>query len=611
MNTIEFTRPGGAAAGRPSARRNVPAGPQGEALILELRTAKATLDRHRRERLGSEAPPPLVPSASPERMLHQSPNSGEQLDRHRRERLRNEAPPPLAPSASPERMLHQFPSLGEQLDRLDRSLPQEQLPPADNEGELRASHSAAEKAAITPILRAGVQTLRTYLEWLVSGGRETVASGESFAEQIIRTHDRQLKAASRVLTISVAVAGSWVTLVPLSGAVVLPGKLVVESSVKKIQHPSGGVVAAIPVQDGMHVDAGTLLVRLDETQVRANEQLVANQLDQVRARIARLIGEREGSNGLQLSKALADRSGDPSVAQLVAAETALFNARANARNGQKQLYQSNISQFEKQIDGLNAEIESKTAQIGLIASELTGIQELYTKGLVPLTRLTTLQRDSARLEGERAELTATIAATKAKIGQAQLQITQIDQDFRSEVMKDLREAQDKEAELTERNVAAKDQLDRTEIRAPTPGVVHELAVHTIGGVIRPGDVIMQIVPDADALEIEAHLPPNEIDQVEVNQRAYLRFSTLDRPTMPEVAGTVTYVSADLSHDEQSNANFYTVKIDLPSGERHRLDGMTLVSGMPVEIFLQTGSRTMLRYLLKPITDQFHRMFNEP
>ena len=582
MNTIEFTRPGRAATSRPSAPRHVTAGLQGEALILELRTAQTTLDRRRRER------------------------------------LRKETPPPRAPSASPERMLHQFPSLGERPDRLDRSLPQEQpplkhqeqLPPKHNEKELRPDHGAAEKAAIAP-LRASLQALRTYLEWLVSGGRENVASSENFAEQIMRTHDLQLKTASRVLTISVAVAGSWVTLVPLSGAVVLPGKLVVESSLKKIQHPSGGVVTAIPVQDGMHVNAGTVLVRLDETQVRANEQLVANQLDQVRARIARLTGERDGSNGLQLSKALVDRAGDPGVTRLVTAETALFNARATARDGQKQLYQSNIRQFEEQIDGLNAEIQSKTSQIGLIASELTGIQELYAKGLVPLTRMTTLQRDSARLEGERAELTATIAATKAKIGQAQLQISQIDQDFRSEVMKDLREAEDKEAELTERNVAAKDQLNRTEIQAPTSGIIHELAVHTIGGVIRPGEVIMEIVPDADALEIEGHLPPNEIDQVAVNQRAYLRFSTLDRPTMPQVAGTVTYVSADLSHDEQSNANFYTVKIGLPSGERHRLDDMTLVSGMPVEIFLQTGSRTMLRYLLKPITDQFHRMFNEP
>jgi membrane fusion protein, type I secretion system len=575
MTTTEFTGAGHAADRRSSGRPNVTAGLQGEALIIELRSAKSTLDRRRR--------------AKP----------------------RKETLPRPPRSTSPELLLHQFPRLHQRLDQFDRSLLQEPVPPKHNNSELHSGRVDAEKPISAAILRASLRALRTHLTWLVSGGLDDIASSGSFADRIILTHDNQLKAALRVLVLSTAVIGGWVTLVPLSGAVVLPGTLVVESSVKKIQHPNGGVVATIPVQDGMHVSAGTLLVRLDETQVQANEQLVADQLDQVRARIARLVGERDGSSGPQLSKPLADRINDPGVAKLVAAETALFNARLTARQGQKQLYQSNIRQFNEQIDGLNAEIQSKTSQIALIGTELTGVQELYAKGLVPLTRMTTLQRESARLEGERAELTATIAATKAKIGQTQLQITQIDQDFRSEVMKDLREAQDKEAELTERNVAATDQLNRTEIRAPTSGIVHQLAVHTIGGVVRPGEVIMEIVPDTDALEIEGHLPPNEIDQVEINQRAFLKFSTLDRQTMPEVAGTVTYISADLSHDEQSNASFYTVKIELPSGERRHLNGMTLVSGMPVEIFLQTGSRTMLSYLFKPITDQFRRMFNEP
>ena len=575
MTTIEFTDAGHAADRRPSGRRNVTAGLQGEALIIELRSAKSTLDRRRR--------------ANP----------------------RQETPPRPPRSTSPELLLHQFPRLHERLDQFDRSLLQEPVAPKHNDSEPDSGRVDAERRISAAILGAGLRALRKHLTWLVSGGLDDIASSGSFADRIILTHDNQLRAALRVLVLSTAVIGGWVTLVPLAGAVVLPGTLVVESSVKKIQHPNGGVVATIPVQDGMHVSAGALLVQLDETQVQANEQLVADQLDQVRARIARLIGERDGLSGPQLSRQLADRINDPGVAKLVAAETALFNARLTARQGQKQLYQSNIRQFNEQIDGLNAEIQSKTSQIGLIATELAGVQELYAKGLVPLTRMTTLQRESARLEGERAELTATIAATKAKIGQTQLQIAQIDQDFRSEVMKDLREAQDKEAELTERNVAATDQLNRTEIRAPTSGIVHQLAVHTIGGVVRPGEVIMEIVPDTDALEIEGHLPPNEIDQVEVNQRAFLRFSTLDRQTMPEVAGTVTYISADLSHDEQSNASFYTVKIELPGGERRHLNGMTLVSGMPVEIFLRTGSRTMLSYLFKPITDQFHRMFNEP
>jgi HlyD family secretion protein len=347
----------------------------------------------------------------------------------------------------------------------------------------------------------------------------------------------------------------------------------------------------------MHVDAGTLLVRLDETQVQAQHQMVANELDQIRVRIARLIAERDGKSEIEPPKQIADRLNDPSIAHLVASETSLFNARGSARQGQKALYQ-------EQIDGFNAEIKSKSSQLDLIANELVGVKELYTKGLVPLTRLNSLQRDSAQIEGDRAQLTASIAEAKAKI-------MQIDQEFRTEVTKDLRESQDKEAELVEKNVSAKDELNRVDIRAPTSGIVHQLAVHTIGGVIKAGDVIMEIVPDSDDLEIEGHLPPNEIDQVKRGQAAYLRFSTLDRQTMPQVRGAVSYVSADLTQSESDKAGFYTVKVDLPEGERHHLDGMTLVSGMPVEIFLQTGSRTMLNYLFKPITDQFHRMFNEP
>lgn len=558
---------------RSSAKHDANLGLQGEALILELRNAKSTLDRKRRST------------------------------------LREPAPARRGQIASPDAEVRQFPGSRERLDRFDPRVLQEPIRAKQVEKPKVLGSVGLHKQQIYSNLGNFLRVLRAQIHWLLSPApKDAVAD---LKEQLIRTHEVQVKAASRVLIISAAIAAGWATLVPLSGAVVLPGTLVVESSIKKIQHPTGGVVAKIPVNDGMHVVAGTLLVQLDDTQLKANQQLLADQLDQIRARIARLIAERDATTIIHFPEQLANREQEAEIAHLVAAESALFNARAKARQGQKDLYASNIRQFQEQIDGFNSEIQSKTSQLTLIASELSGVQELYAKGLVPLTRLTTLQRDSAQLEGERARLAATIAETNAKIGQARLQITQIDQDFRSEVMKDLRESQDKEAELMQRNVAAKDQLDRVDIRAPTSGVVHQLAIHTIGGVIRAGDVIMDIVPDTDDLEIEGHLPPNEIDQVARGQRAYLRFSALDRPTMPEVRGTVTYVSADLSHDERTNASFYTVKIDLPEGERRHLDGLTLISGMPVEIFLQTGSRTMLSYLLKPITDQLHRMFNEP
>jgi HlyD family secretion protein len=471
----------------------------------------------------------------------------------------------------------------------------------------------AHKWDANAVVSTSIAQLRAGAEFLINGSPGAAAAdipGENFSNRVGRAYLAELRTAFRVLIVSGSVAGGWATLVPLSGAVVLPGTLVVESSVKKVQHPTGGVVADIAVRDGMHVEAGSLLVRLDETQVRANGQLVVNQLDQIRMRAARLVAERDVTAEIRIPENFAARIGDAGIAQLVASEKSQFTARASARRGQTELLQSNIGQFNEQIAGLEAQIASKTSQLSIIAGELTGVQELYSKGLVPLTRLTTLQREAARLEGERGQLTSAIAETKAKAGQAQLQIVKVEQDFRTEVLKDLREAQDKEAELTEKNVAAQDQLQRIDIRAPATGTVHQLAVHTIGGVIRPGDVILEIVPDSDELQIEARLPPNEIDQVRRAQTAFMRFSAFNQRTTPQVEGAVSYVSADLSHDTQTNSAYYTVRVTLPGDERRRLGAVTLVAGMPVEVFLQTGSRTMMSYLFKPITDQLHRMFNE-
>jgi HlyD family secretion protein len=435
------------------------------------------------------------------------------------------------------------------------------------------------------------------------------APAADFVGRIQRTFEVELRAALRVLIISFGIGGGWATLVPLSGAVVLPGSLVVEGAVKKVQHPTGGLVAEIAVRDGMHVEPGALLLRLDETQVRAGGQVIANGLDQVRMRLARLLAERDGGE-VRVPSTLSSRQADPALAQLIASEKALFAARATTRRGQKELLQSNIGQFTEQIGGLEAQAKSKTEQLSIIANELTGVQQLYAKGLVPLARLTTLQRETARLEGERGQLTSALAETRAKIGEAQLKIAQIEQDFRSDVMKELREQQDKEAEFTEKNIAAQDQLSHIDIRSPAAGVVHELAAHTVGGVIKPGDVIMEIVPDHDALEIEARLPPNEIDQVRRGQSASMRFTAFNQRTTPQVEGEVSYVSADLSRDEKNSSTYYTVRITLPDEERRRLHGLTLISGMPVEVFVRSGSRTMMSYLSKPITDQLHRMFNE-
>jgi HlyD family secretion protein len=304
------------------------------------------------------------------------------------------------------------------------------------------------------------------------------------------------------------------------------------------------------------------------------------------------------------------RSAESNVSSLLASEASLFKARADARESQKNLLQSRVAQLAEEISGLESQLTSKARQLELIGGELSGVQELWDKRIVPLTRLTTLQRESARIEGERGQLISAIAETKSKVGEAQLQLVRLDQDFRAEVVKELGETQNKEAELVERGVAARDLLERIEIRAPTSGVIHQLSAHTIGGVVRAGDAIMEVVPDSDDLMIEARLQPADIDQVRTGQTAFVRFSAFNQRVTPQLSGVVSYVSADTSRDQQTSAQYFTVRVMLPEDERRRLAGLQLVSGMPAEVFMQTGSRTMMSYLMKPIVDQLKRAFVE-
>ncbi|SDO71817.1 HlyD family secretion protein [Afipia sp. GAS231] len=478
------------------------------------------------------------------------------------------------------------------------------LAPVDITGAAESNDSTARMIA------KGRDGLIAGVSFLVNRNDTPDVPGEGIVPRASRAFERELRTGLRALLVVGVLAGGWMVLVPLAGAVVVPGNLVVQSNVKTIQHPTGGVVAEIPVHNGMRVSSGDLLLRLDATQAQASLQVVSKQLDEARARMARLVAERDGLPRPVVPTELAARLDEPNVKTLLASEASLFRARATARDSQKDLLQSRVSQLGEEIGGLEAQVASKARQIELITGELSGVQELYDKHLVPLTRLTTLQRESARIEGERGQLVSAIAETKAKIGEAQLQIVKLDQDFRSDVVKELGESQGKEAELSERGVAARDVLERIELRAPTSGVIHQLAAHTLGGVIRAGDAIMEIVPDSDDLQIEARLQPNDIDQVRTGQQAYVRFSAFNQRTTPQLAGQVAYVSPDISHDQQTNAPYFTVRVMLPDDERRRLAGLQLVSGMPAEVFMQTGSRTMFSYLFKPIFDQLQRAFVE-
>ena len=402
----------------------------------------------------------------------------------------------------------------------------------------------------------------------------------------------------------------WAATSELSGAIVAAGHLVVDSNVKAVQHPQGGVVGTLNVQNGSLVAAGDVVVRLDDTVARANLAIVKNTLDELSARRARLTAEREGMETIAYPNDLVARMPDAHVAQLVDGENRLFALRRQARDGQVAQLRERIAQFEEEIAGIEAQKRSKSQEIRLIKSELTGMRELWDKKLVLRSRVAEQERAQARLDGESGQLTAATAQTRGRISEIELAIIQIDQDMRSEVAGELREIEARAAELEERKIAAEQSLRQIDIRAPQAGRVHQLTVHTVGGVIAPGELIMQIVPSADALVVEARVPPQDIDQISLKQPAILRLSAFSREDTPEIAGEVDRISADLIEDAKSGTSYYTLRIALSDKDVARASTLELKPGMPVEAFLRTSDRTVLSYLLKPLRDQINRAFRE-
>ncbi|MCA1431664.1 HlyD family type I secretion periplasmic adaptor subunit [Bradyrhizobium sp. BRP20] len=413
-----------------------------------------------------------------------------------------------------------------------------------------------------------------------------------------------------IVLVLVVGLGGWASTVLISGALIAPGQIVVESNVKKVQHPTGGVVGEVRARDGDLVKSGDIVVRLDDTVTKANLAIVTKNLDAAQVRAARLQAEQRGLDRIEFPQGLIERAGDPDVKALLAAETKLFEVRVNGRTGQKAQLRERITQLNEEIAGLSAQEKAKDQEIALVLNELTGVRELYEKRLVQISRLTQLERDSARLNGERAQYIAARAQAKGKITETELQIIQIDKDVVSEVSKDLRETNDKIGELIERKVAAEDQLRRVGIRAPQDGMVLQSTVHTIGGVVTAGDTLMLIVPQTDDLQVEAKVNPVDIDKLQIGQKTLLRLSAFNQRTTPELNGVVSRVSPDVTTDQRTGQGYYTIRVSMPPEEIARLGDVKMIPGMPVEAFVQTGDRTMLSYLMKPLHDQLMRAFRE-
>ena len=421
---------------------------------------------------------------------------------------------------------------------------------------------------------------------------------------------RHLLVAGGVVLLLAGGLGAWAGLSEISSAVVANGVVVVESNVKRVQHREGGIVREIKARDGDLVAAGDLLLRLDDTVTRASLAILSTQLDELHAQAARLAAERDAAADISFPEAFMRRAGEPAIRAAISGQQALLKARRASLKGRKEQLREQIGQFEKQVEGLKVQQLSKEEEIALIARELGDLETLFAKALIPASRIYALRRDRARLVGERGGFIAQIAQAKEAISERRTQILQIEEEVRAEVLQQLQDTRSHIAQLTERENAAMDELRRVDIRAPRSGYVHQLAVHTVGGVIGPGETAMLIVPREDLLIIEARIEPMDVDRLSRDQPVVVRFPNFNQQTTPELEARVLSVSADLEVDRATGLSYYTARLALGDGEKEKLGGNVIVPGMPVEAFIVAGDRTVLSYLLKPLADQITHAFRE-
>ena len=405
--------------------------------------------------------------------------------------------------------------------------------------------------------------------------------------------------------------GTWSAYARIAGAVIAPGTVVVETNVKRVQHDEGGVVGEIRVRNADFVEAGDLLIRLDDTLPAANLAVVQGQVRELEAQRARLMAERDGLDAIVFDVLQAGSEIDnAAIRDIRESEIRLFEARRETRLHRTEQMHVQIAQIEDEVGGHKTQVTARDREIALIADELAGVQALHGKGLTPKSRLAALQREEARLIGEKGQLQADIAAARGRASEIEIEILRLEEEFRSLALEQLGEVRRTLNELREQEITVLERLKRIEIRAPRRGYVHQLAVHTVGGVLSAGETAMLIVPDEDNLKVEARVSPQDVDQLHVGQSVILRFSGLNQRTTPELQSEVSLVSADTAIDEKTGEPFYLVRIDLGEDDLAQLGNTAIVPGMPVEAFIQTNRRTVIAYLLQPLTDHLQRVFRE-
>ncbi|MDW3181158.1 MULTISPECIES: HlyD family type I secretion periplasmic adaptor subunit [unclassified Roseobacter] len=413
------------------------------------------------------------------------------------------------------------------------------------------------------------------------------------------------------LLVLVGVLGVWSVQARIAGAVIASGMIQVESNRQVLQHPQGGVVGALLVKDGDQVAAGDVVLKFDDTQLRSELAIIEGQLFEILARKARLQAERDGLSELPVSEELQELAAeDPAVQALIDGQAQLFEARATSLQQSAEQIIEQIAQAENQIDGASAQLEALETQKGLIETELADSQQLFEKGLAPVSRVSALQREQARLLGEIGSITASVAQLRGQIAALNIERIALTSRLREEAITTLRDLQFQEVELVQRRLSTKDTLSRMDLRAPVSGVVYGSRVFALQSVVSPAEAIMYIIPQDQPMIVSSRVDPIHVDQVYVGQEASLRFAALDQRMTPEIFGQVTKLSADVFIDEATGVSYYQVELIPKEGEMAKLNGQILLPGMPVEAFIKTAERSPLNYLAKPLTDYFTRAFRE-
>lgn len=398
-------------------------------------------------------------------------------------------------------------------------------------------------------------------------------------------------------------------LIGTRGAVVGSGEVTIESRIKKIAHPNGGIIAEVKVREGQRVKKGDVLMRLDDTVTGASASATGDTVEQLLASAARLAAERDGAASITFPPSLT-QDPTPAKKQAMAEARRLFNLGRNARANELSQINERVRQTQQQIGSLEAQKSAAQKQANLIQPELEGLRSLRERELVTVNRLNQIERTAVDLQGAVASYSAQIAQARARIAEIRQSGLQLTQDARTRAGMELEDVQARLNDSKIRSASASDAFSRSLVRAPYDGVVEKMAYTTVGGVIPPMETIMEIVPTQDALTIEAKVSPYDIDQLSIGQATTLRFSAFNAQTTPQINGTLGHISSERVTDERSGQSWYKVRVEVPEEEMKRLGDLKLVPGMPVEVFIQTRERSLLSYITKPLRDQFSRAFRE-